>query len=154
MNRQGLRQKKEKDGGFTLLEVLVAATLMSLVLVVILQVLASALRAQEASRNNTRAVLTAQKVLAEFSDKELAQGIFQGKEGSFAYQVSLEPQFQVPLTGLDKQLVCSALKVTLSWEERGKTKSLQLVTLRTTVQNKSSTRRRNGSRPRALLCWS
>jgi general secretion pathway protein I len=137
MNRQALQQKREKAAGFTLLEVLVAATLMGLVLVVILQVLTSALRAQEASRSNTQAVLVAQKVLEEFSDKELARGIFQGKEGRFAYQVSLEPQFQVPVPHQDKQLVCSSLKVTLSWEERGKTKSLELMTMRTTVQKKS-----------------
>lgn len=137
MNRQALQQKREIAAGFTLLEVLVAATLMGLVLVVILQVLTSALRAQEASRSNTQAVLVAQKVLEEFSDKELARGIFQGKEGRFAYQVSLEPQFQVPVFRQDKQLVCSSLKVTLSWEERGKTKSLELMTMRTTVQKKS-----------------
>jgi prepilin-type N-terminal cleavage/methylation domain-containing protein len=137
MNRLALRRKREAAAGFTLLEVLVAATLMGLVLVIILQVLTTALRAQEASRSNTQAVLTAQKVLEEFSDKELAQGSFQGKEGSFAYEVSLTPQFQVPFPGQNKQLVCSLLKVTISWEERGKVKHLDLQTLRTTLQKRS-----------------
>ena len=137
MKRKTPGDNREQAAGFSLLEVLVATTLMSLMLIVIIQVLSSALRAQEASRTNTQAVLAAQKVLEEFSDKELARGVFQGKEGRFAYQVTLEPQFQVPITGQDRQLVCSALKVAVSWEERGKTKSLELVTLRTTVQKKS-----------------
>jgi Tfp pilus assembly protein PilV len=137
MKRKTPGYSREQAAGFSLLEVLVATTLMSLVLFVIIQVLASALRAQEASRSNTQAVLAAQKILEEFSDKELAQGVFQGKEGRFAYRVTLEPQFQVPITGQDRQLVCSSLKVTVSWEERGKTKSLELLTLRTTVQKKS-----------------
>lgn len=136
MNLQASHNNREKAAGFTLLEVLVASVLMGLVLVVVLQLLTSALRAQEASRSNTQAVLTAQKVLEEYSDKELAQGVFQGKEGRFAYQVNLTPQFQVPYPGQNKHLVCSLLQVSLSWEERGKTKTLELRTMRTTVQKK------------------
>lgn len=137
MNRQRFRARKERAEGFSLLEVLVATTLMGLVLIAIIQVLASALRAQEASRTNTQAVLAAQKILEEFGDKDLARGVFNGKEGKFAYQVSLEPQFQAPYGPQDKTLVCSLLRVTLSWEERGKTKSVEFQTLRTTVQKKS-----------------
>lgn len=137
MNRERPRPEREKDGGFTLLEVMVAATLMGLVLVMILQLLTSTLRAQEASRNNTRAVLTAQKVLEEFSDRDLSRGVFRGQEGRFAYEVSLVPQFTVPYPGQKRQLVCSMLKVKLSWEERGQAKSLELKTIRTTVQKRS-----------------
>jgi prepilin-type N-terminal cleavage/methylation domain-containing protein len=137
MNRPRRQPQREKAGGFTLLEVMVAAALMGLVLVIILQVLTTTLRAQEASRSNTRAVLTAQKVLEEFSEKDLARGIFQGKDGRFAYEVRLTPQFEVPYPGQNKQLVCSLLQVKLSWEEQGRTKSLELQTMRTTVQKKS-----------------
>jgi prepilin-type N-terminal cleavage/methylation domain-containing protein len=136
MNRQTRQPQREKAAGFTLLEVMVAATLMGLVLVIILQVLTSTLRAQEASRRNTQAVLAAQKVLEEISDKELSQGVFQGKEGDFAYEVSLVPQFQVPYPGQNKQVVCSLVKLTVFWEEHGKTKSLELQTMRTTVQKR------------------
>ena len=51
--------------GFSLLEVLVASALMGLVLVVLLQVLTSAIRAQEACWGNTQALLVAEKVLQE-----------------------------------------------------------------------------------------
>ena len=57
--------------GFSLLEVLVATALMGLVLVVLLQVLTSALRAQEASWSHTQALLTAEKMwlLSPWSEK-------------------------------------------------------------------------------------
>jgi type II secretory pathway pseudopilin PulG len=137
MNRRGIINKGEKAEGFSLLEVLVATTLMGLMLVVILEVLTSTLRAQEASRSNTQAVLAAEKVLEEFSEKDLARGTFQGREGRFDYQVRLEPQFQVPYPGENKRLVCSLLQVMVSWKEQGKVKSLEFQTLRTTVQRKS-----------------
>ena len=52
-------------GGFSLLEVLVATAIMGMVLVVLLQVLTSALRAQKASWGHTQAVLVAEKILQE-----------------------------------------------------------------------------------------
>ena len=127
-------RRREKAAGFTLLEVMVAATLMGLVLVIILQVLTSTLQAQEASRSNTQAVLTAQMILADYSAREVSEGVFQGKEGRFAYQVTATPQFQVPYPGENKRLVCSLLQVMVSWRERGRTKTMELQTLRTVLK--------------------
>ena len=62
---QGPAPRPPGAEGFSLLEVLVATTIMGLVLVVILQVLTSALRAQEASWGHTQAVLVAEKILQE-----------------------------------------------------------------------------------------
>ncbi len=134
MKSPAARHKREKDGGFSLLEVLVATALMGVMLVVILEVLTSALRAQEASRSNTQAVLAAEKVLAEYSEMNLAKGIYQGREGRFDYQVRLDPQLQVQYPMQNKKLVCSSLQVVVSWKEQGKTKNLELETLRTVVQ--------------------
>jgi len=114
--------------------VLVAATLMGMMLVVILEVLTSALRAQEASRSSTEAVLAAEKVLAEYSEMDLRKGVHQGREGRFDYQVRLDPQLQVQYPMQNKKLVCTSLQVVVSWKEQGKTKSLELQTLRTAVQ--------------------
>ena len=134
MKSPGARGKREKDGGFSLLEVLVATALMGVMLVVILEVLTSALRAQEASRSNTQAVLAAEKVLAEYSEMEVSKGVYQGREGRFDYEVRLEPQLQVQYPMQIKRLVCSSLQVVVSWKEQGKTKTLELQTLRTVVQ--------------------
>jgi len=138
MKRQAVRHKREKAAGFSLLEVLVAATLMGLMLVVILQVLTSALRAQEASRRNTQAVLVAENVLEDYGElRNYKEGTFQGREGRFDYLVRVVPQFHVILpASQDKQLICYLVQVTVSWEERGKVKSLELHTLRTETLKK------------------
>ncbi len=77
------------------------------------------------------------RLLQEYIEKELTKGVYQGREGRFAYQVRLEPQFQVSYAGQKNQLVCSLIQVTVSWEEQGRVKSLELQTLRTTAQKKS-----------------
>ena len=78
--------------GFSLLEVLVATTLMGLVLVVLLQVLTSALRAQEASWGHTQAVLVGEKVLQENCEiNSLKEGTYQGRDGRYDYVVRVTP---------------------------------------------------------------
>ncbi|MHB8070022.1 MAG: type IV pilus modification PilV family protein [Desulfobaccales bacterium] len=134
MKNRVARNQREKDAGFSLLEVLVAATLMGMMLVVILEVLTSALQAQGASRSNTEAVLVAEKVIAEYSEMDVVKGVYQGREGRFDYQVRLDPQLQVQYPMQNKRLVCSSLQVVVSWKEQGKTKTLELQTLRTVVQ--------------------
>jgi len=124
--------------GFSLLEVMVATALMGVLLVILLEVLAGSLRAQESSRTHTQAVLVAEKVIKEYGElRSLSQGVFQGRDGRFAYVVRLEPKFQGPTTMSDRKAVCSLLKVTVSWEERGRPKSLELQTMRTAVEKRS-----------------
>ena len=139
MKRRGIVNKRDQAAGFSLLEVLVAATLMGLMLVVIMEVLTSTLRAQEASRSNTQAVLAAEKVLQEFGDqRNYKEGTFQGREGRFDYQVRLVPQFEVSFPVFqNNRLLCYLVQVTVSWKEQGRTKSLELQTLRTEALKKS-----------------
>ena len=82
--------------GFSLLEVLVATAIMGLVLVVLLQVLTSALRAQEASWGHTQAVLMAEKILQENCQiNSLKAGTYQGRDGRYDYVVRVTPQDDV-----------------------------------------------------------
>jgi prepilin-type N-terminal cleavage/methylation domain-containing protein len=121
--------------GFTLLEVLVATTIMGLVLVVLLQVLTSALRAQEASWGHTQAVLVAEKVLQENCEiNTLTAGTYQGRDGRYDYVVRVVPQYELsdPVSG--QRILCSLLQVTMTWREWGRNKTLELQTVRTTSQ--------------------
>jgi Tfp pilus assembly protein PilV len=121
--------------GFGLLEVLVATTIMGLVMVVLLQVLTSALRAQEASWGQTRAVLVAEKVLQENCEiNTLAQGTYQGRNGRYDYVVRVTPQYELSAPFADKRVLCSLIQVTLSWREWGRSKTLTLQTIRTAAQ--------------------
>jgi prepilin-type N-terminal cleavage/methylation domain-containing protein len=118
--------------GFSLLEVLVATAIMGLVLVVLLQVLTSALRAQSASWNHTRALLTAEKVLQENCEiNSLSAGIYQGQDGRFDYLVRITPQYELGSDLANKRILCSLIQVTVTWQERGRRKSLELQTVRT-----------------------
>jgi hypothetical protein len=124
--------------GFSLLEVLVAAALMGLVLVVLLQVLSSALRSQEASWGHTQAVLVAEKILEENCEiNTLKAGIYQGRDGRFDYIVRITPQYELANPLSRQRILCSLIRVTLAWQERGARKTLELQTLRTGAQRGS-----------------
>ena len=127
--------RSPKSEGFSLLEVLVATAIMGLVLVVLLQVLTSALRAQEASWGNTQAVLVAEKILQENCEiNTLAAGTYQGRDGRYDYVVRIIPQYELADPFADQRVLCSLIQVTLTWREWGRRKTLDLQTIRTTAQ--------------------
>lgn len=121
--------------GFSLLEVLVATTLMGLVMVVLLQVLMTALWCQDTSWGHTQAVLEAEKVLQENCElANLTEGTYRGRNGRFEYLVTVTPQYELrdPMAG--KRILCSIIQVTVTWQERGKPMTLTLQTVKTGVQ--------------------
>ena len=124
--------------GFSLLEVLVATALMGLVMVVLLQVLGSTLKAQEASRRNTQALLVAESLLQECcASRVMENRTFQGQTGRYDYQVLITPQFEVADAMGSKAFRCALIKVTVSWREMGRTKSLHLETMRSVALKRS-----------------
>lgn len=121
--------------GFSLMEVLVATAVMGLVLVVLLQVLTSALRAQKASWGHTQAVLVAEKILQENCEiSTLAKGTSQGRDGRYNYMVKVTPQYELADPFADKRVLCSLIQVTVTWQEWGRNKTLELQTIRTVAQ--------------------
>jgi prepilin-type N-terminal cleavage/methylation domain-containing protein len=132
---QGPGAHSPQSAGFSLLEVLVATAIMGMVLVVLLQVLTSALRAQEASWGHTQAVMMAEKVLQENCEvNTLAEGTYQGRDGRYDYVVRVTPQYELADPFADKRVLCSLIKVTLTWQEWGRQKTLELQTIRTAAQ--------------------
>jgi len=118
--------------GFSLLEVLVATVIMGMVMVVLLQVLTSALRAQGASWSHTQAVLVAEKILQENCEiNTLERGTSQGRDGRYDYVVKVTPQYELGDPFADKRILCSLIQVTVTWQEWGRHKTLELQTLRT-----------------------
>jgi hypothetical protein len=108
---------------------------MGLVLVVLLQVLSTALRAQKASWGHTQAVLVAEKVLQENCEiNTLAEGTYQGRDGRYDYVVRITPQYELADPFADKRVLCSMIRVTLTWREWGRPKTLELQTIRTAAQ--------------------
>jgi len=127
--------RRPRAEGFSLLEVLVATTIMGLVMVVLLQVLTSALRAQEASWGHTQAVLVGEKILQENCEvNTLAEGTYQGRDGRYDYMVRVAPQYELAAPFATKRILCSLIQVTLTWQEWGRHKTLELQTIRTVAQ--------------------
>ena len=124
--------------GFSLLEVLVATTLMGLVLVVLLQVLTSSLRCQDTTWGHTQALLEAEKVLQENCEiNSLTADTYQGRNGRYEYLVQVTPQYEVADPIVDKRILCSIIQVTVTWKERGRPMTLTVQTVRTGVRKQS-----------------
>jgi hypothetical protein len=112
-----------------------ATALVGLVLVAVLQVLSASLSAQEASLKNSQAVLLADKVLQEYcTGPALAEGEYQGREEGFSYRVRRSFLYDFSSMQTTGKVVCTLIQVTVSWEQRGRTKSLSLETIRSTCQ--------------------
>lgn len=134
---QARRRPRDVDG-FSLLEVLVATSLMGVLLVVLLQVLTTALRAQKTSVDQIQALLVAEKVLQESCETQaLAAATYQGRDGRFDYLVRVSPQYEVSNPRFNQLVRCSLIQVTVSWRQWGQAKSLALQTIRTAIQKKS-----------------
>lgn len=130
------RRRAADCQGFGLMEVLVATMVMGLVLVVLLQVLTGALRAQEAALGHARALQVAEMVLQQSCNAmNLAAGRYQGEDGPYHYLVRVTPQYEVSNTNLNRQVKCSLIQVTVSWREREGERHVELETIRTVSQS-------------------
>jgi prepilin-type N-terminal cleavage/methylation domain-containing protein len=132
------RRPPPQAPGFSLLEVLVATALMGLVMVVLLQVLTASMRAQEASRGSTRALMAAEKALQEFCDtRVIAPGKYQEQQGRYTSLVTVTPQYEFTDPASGRKVNCYLIQARVSWREGENVKSLGLETIRTVAQKKS-----------------
>ena len=117
------------------MEVLVATVVMGLVLVVLLQVLTGALRAQEAAVSHSRALQVAEMVLQQSCNgMNLAKGQYQGEDEPYSYLVRVTPQYEVSDITLGRRVQCSLIQVIVSWRERDGERHVELETMRTSSQ--------------------
>jgi len=122
------RDTRRPDGGFTLLEVVVAIAILGAVLGTGLELLAISLRSAKTSGDYTQAVLLARWKLDEISLQELRAGANQGNFGGgyrWTAEVAQEGQDD---EGLPVRLF--KLRVKVSWVGKGGDKGVELVTLR------------------------
>ena len=113
--------------GFTLIEVIVAITILSISLVMVMQLFSAGLKASRASCDYTRAVIYAKDIMEEMSgSSESESGKF---EDGFFWEIEVTP-YEDSEGAIDNLL---QIKVKVSWDDvRRKPKSLELVSLRTT----------------------
>lgn len=134
--KRPLGQAKCASRGFTLLEILVAFTVMAVLLTTLLQVFSGGLRAAQLGEQYTRAVLLAQSKMAalEADEDALALGvqtgnideIFQWHLSVSAYPTEAYPRLQE----LNMGFYPVTATVVVTWQADGRQRSVALSTLR------------------------
>ncbi len=121
-----------KDGGFTLVEVLVAFVIVAVSLGALLQIFSSGLRSSHSAEAYTTAALLAESKLASIGIEEpLEEGETTGAfDNGFRWRSTVAPH--APEVGQDEASAAQAYEVTLvvRWGERGDERSVSLTTLR------------------------
>jgi Tfp pilus assembly protein PilV len=131
------RHQRGAASGFSLLEVLIATTITGLMLIALMQLLLVGFKAKTNARLRTGASILGEKILQEFSNEnKLAGGQYQGQWEGYRYQVQIEPQYEISPAERTR-VVCYLIQVTIAWLEKGKTKYIELETIRTNVQKKA-----------------
>ncbi len=126
----------QADGGFTLLEILVAISIMAICLTVILQLFSGGLRSGKLSDDYTRGVFHAREIMEEILASEaLAEGISEGRfDDSYAWEAEVIRVEQTEEEASKLPLDTFTIKVQVTWGDTEKKKHFELETIK--VQEK------------------
>ncbi|MCK5140544.1 MAG: type II secretion system protein [Thermodesulfovibrionia bacterium] len=118
-----------RSGGFTLIEVIVAITILSISLVMVMQLFSGGLRASRASCDYTRAVVHAKDKMEELSVEPVQDsGEF---EDGFTWESDVQPYEELNKELEESDYNMLIIKVKVSWSNRAhKQKSVELVSLK------------------------
>jgi len=125
------------ERGFSLLEVLVALSVLALSLGVLMQIFSSAMRGVTLAEHYSKATLIAQSRLAAVGTEYPAEpGSYSGDEGGFRWIVNLSPSpVAVPATGSATPLVeLLDVRVGVVWAEGERERSVAVDSLRVANQ--------------------
>ena len=117
--------------GFSLLEVLVAFTILAMLLAALFQVFSGGLHAARAGDRYTRAAVIAQSRLAAVGlDQPLTEGVFSGTtDDTYHWRVTVGEYLDDQLPLRDPVLQPLAVGVEVYWEEGGSARSVLLTSM-------------------------
>jgi len=120
-----------RNGGFTLLEVLVALAILSIALVVVLQLFSANLRGIAVSEDFTKAVMKANSVMREILDADdMAEKSWtETTDDGYKIEAQITTAEKERTENLSLQLL--QIKLTLHWTDGTKDRALTLKTLKT-----------------------
>jgi type II secretion system protein I len=140
----------EPEAGFTLLEVLVALTILALAVVTLIQLSSQSLRLVKTSADYQRATQLAERIATQNEPSE--EGVDSGQEGPFSWErrtslVSLPDEFQPKETVPDKEPVkLFTVTIAVRW---GQNQVLELATLHTPTTSPTATQTTSAGGPQA-----
>lgn len=130
------RSNVERPNGFTLLEVMVALTILAIGFVIALELAGSTMRAVSASEAYTSAVFLARQKMEElFLDPALEKGVEEGTSGGYRWRkevIEREPE-EIRLGSEKPRARLLQLRVRVSWPGPGRERSVELVSLRAII---------------------
>jgi len=128
--------RRHAQAGFSLLEILVAFSILALSLGVLLEIFSTALRGVALSEHYTQAALLAESRLADLgADIALESGSFSsGEEEGYRWEVSVSPYAGGDLEAGPGYLEPLVVKVLVSWGELGRERRIQVETLRLSAE--------------------
>jgi len=142
---RGKRRPYNCSRGFTLLEILVAFTLLAVVFTSLFRLFGGSLRSIENSEKYARAAVLGEQLMTEilFDETPLpaepSDGRFENNP-DYSFTVAAAP-FDKPIGRIDESVLENALPVatyeinlTVKWNEGGREKSLTLTTLKTVLE--------------------
>ncbi len=117
--------------GFSLLEVLVAFTILAMLLGALFQVFSAGLYAARTGERYTRATVIAQSRLAALGvEQPLREGVFSGTTGDdYGWRVTVSPYTDEQLPETDGALLPLTVKVDVFWEDSGNARSISLTSM-------------------------
>ena len=140
MRRHGLTFF-QADGGFTLLEILVAISIMAICLTVILQLFSGGLKAGRLSDDYTKGVFHAREIMEEIllSDA-LAEGLSEGRfNDSYAWTAEVMRVEQTEEEESKLPLDTFIIKVHVTWGETERKKRFELETIKVQEKERDAT---------------
>ena len=117
--------------GFSLLEVLVAFTILAMLLGALFQVFSGGLRAARSGDQYTRATVIAQSRLASLGvEQPLREGVSSGTDDDpYHWRVTVSPYLDDQILVVDHVLQPLTVHVEVFWEEGGSARSVSLTSI-------------------------
>lgn len=130
----------QADSGFTLLEILVAISIMAICLTVILQLFSGGLKSSRLSDDYTRAVFHAKEIMEEILvSNALEEGISEGRfDDSYAWKAEVVRIEQLEEEESRLPIDTFAIKVQVMWGGANKNKRFELETIKAREKQEES----------------